>query len=172
MVKEERAMSTTATSTKQEIWNVLHSVYDPEIPVISVVDLGMIREVRTDGERVEVDVAPTYSGCPAMDVIPILIRQALLAEGFQEVLVRNVISPPWTTDWITDEGKRRLEAFGIAPPVGRADADREEDVDKEIPCPHCGSTDTVEVSRFGSTPCKAAYKCKACLEPFDYFKCH
>lgn len=165
-------MSTITTTTEQEVWKILHKVYDPEIPVISVVDLGMIREVRTDGERVEVDVAPTYSGCPAMDVIPILIRQALEAEGFQEVQVRNVIAPPWTTDWISEEGKRCLEAFGIAPPVGRADADPEEDVDKEVPCPHCGSTDTVEVSRFGSTPCKAAYKCEACLEPFDYFKCH
>ncbi len=137
---------------------VLETVMDPEIPVVSVVDLGIVRDVTAD----RVTITPTYAGCPATEVIERSIRDALDAAGFRGVAVETEISPPWTTDWITDKGKSALEAYGISPP----------DLAKAATCPLCGSTDTEEVSRFGSTPCKAQWRCKACLEPFDRFKCH
>jgi ring-1,2-phenylacetyl-CoA epoxidase subunit PaaD len=131
---------------------------DPEIPVVSVVDLGIVRDVAPG----EVTITPTYSGCPATDVIERTIREELDAAGFRDVAIKTVLSPPWTTDWISERGKAELLAYGIAPP----------DLAKTASCPRCGSTDTEEVSRFGSTPCKAQWRCKACLEPFDRFKCH
>ena len=137
---------------------VLATVMDPEIPVISVIDLGIIRDVTSDRVR----ITPTYSGCPATEVIERTIREALDAAGFRSVAIETELAPPWTTDWITDQGKAALKAYGIAPP----------DLAKTATCPQCGSTDTEEVSRFGSTPCKAQWRCKACLEPFDRFKCH
>ncbi len=142
----------------QPIWDVLKSVPDPEIPAVSVVDLGIVREVR-DGRVI---ITPTYTGCPATLVIEQSIRSALDDAGFADIGIETVISPPWTTDWISEEGKRKLEAYGISPPSLSAKAQ----------CPQCGSTETVEVSRFGSTPCKAQWRCTACLEPFDRFKCH
>jgi ring-1,2-phenylacetyl-CoA epoxidase subunit PaaD len=142
----------------QSVWDVLKSVPDPEIPAVSVVDLGIVREVR-DGRVI---ITPTYTGCPATLVIEQSIRSALDDAGFADIGIETVISPPWTTDWISEEGKRKLEAYGIAPPSLSAQAQ----------CPQCGSTETVEVSRFGSTPCKAQWRCTACLEPFDRFKCH
>ncbi|MDX1406878.1 MAG: 1,2-phenylacetyl-CoA epoxidase subunit PaaD [Saprospiraceae bacterium] len=152
---------------------ILATVQDPEIPVVSVVDLGMIRDVRVSEEHVEIDVSPTYSGCPALDVIPILIREALHNAGIHNVTIRNVISPPWTTDWISAEGKRKHMEYGIAPPVEQStDASFLNHTEKSVPCPFCQSTNTRLVSQFGSTPCKAAYQCSDCLEPFDYFKCH
>jgi ring-1,2-phenylacetyl-CoA epoxidase subunit PaaD len=141
-----------------DIWAVLRSVMDPEIPVVSVVDLGIVRDVTPD----EVTITPTYSGCPATDVIHRDIREALDAAGFGRVAIKTSLSPPWTTDWISDTGKQALRDYGIAPP----------ELAKAATCPQCGSTDTEEVSRFGSTPCKAQWRCKACLEPFDRFKCH
>jgi ring-1,2-phenylacetyl-CoA epoxidase subunit PaaD len=166
------ATKTQHPDETQPIWESLQGVKDPEIPVVSVVDLGMIRAVRIDNGQVHIDISPTYSGCPAMDVIPILVRQAVEEAGYSDVRVQNVLSPPWTTDWISAEGKARLRAFGIAPPIGRT-TDLDDDLEeRNIPCPQCGSTNTTLVSRFGSTPCKAAFKCEACLEPFDYFKCH
>ena len=140
------------------IWAVLRSVMDPEIPVVSVADLGIVRDVTPD----QVTITPTYSGCPATDVIHRDIRAALDGAGFGRVAIKTSLSPPWTTDWISDTGKQALRAYGIAPP----------DLAKAATCPQCGSTDTEEVSRFGSTPCKAQWRCKACLEPFDRFKCH
>jgi len=137
---------------------VLETVMDPEIPVVSVVDLGIVREV--SAERVA--ITPTYSGCPATEVIERTIREALDAAGFGDVRIETELAPPWTTDWISDKGRAALNAYGIAPP----------DLAKAATCPQCGSTDTEEVSRFGSTPCKAQWRCKACLEPFDRFKCH
>ncbi|MEO5611706.1 MAG: 1,2-phenylacetyl-CoA epoxidase subunit PaaD [Sphingomicrobium sp.] len=137
---------------------VLATVMDPEIPVVSVIDLGIIRDVTADRVR----ITPTYSGCPATEVIERTIREALDAAGYREVKIETELSPPWTTDWITDQGKAALKAYGIAPP----------DLAKTATCPQCGSTDTEEVSRFGSTPCKAQWRCKSCLEPFDRFKCH
>jgi ring-1,2-phenylacetyl-CoA epoxidase subunit PaaD len=137
---------------------VLETVMDPEIPVVSVIDLGIVRDVAAD----KVTITPTYSGCPATDVIERTVREALDANGYRNVAIETVLTPPWTTDWISDQGKERLRAYGIAPP----------ELAKAATCPQCGSTDTEEVSRFGSTPCKAQWRCKDCLEPFDRFKCH
>jgi ring-1,2-phenylacetyl-CoA epoxidase subunit PaaD len=145
---------------ERAIWRVLEAVPDPEIPAVSVVDLGIVREVRTD----RVLITPTYTGCPATVAIERDIRAALDAAGFRDVAVETVLSPPWTTDWISEAGKARLRAYGIAPPVPAGE--------RAVACPQCGSTDTEEVSRFGSTPCKALWRCRACLEPFDLFKCH
>jgi ring-1,2-phenylacetyl-CoA epoxidase subunit PaaD len=142
----------------RDIWTVLKGVPDPEIPAVSVLDLGIVRSV--DEEKVV--ITPTYSGCPATQFIEQSIREALDAAGYRGVAIETVISPPWTTDWITEEGKTKLAAYGIAPP----------DLAKAATCPQCGSTDTEEVSRFGSTPCKAQWRCKSCKEPFDRFKCH
>ena len=142
----------------QPIWEVLSLVPDPEIPAISVVDLGIVRDVR-DGRVI---ITPTYTGCPATLAIEQSIRAALDDAGYGDVAIETVISPPWTSDWISEDGRRKLEAYGISPPSLSATAQ----------CPRCGSSDTVEVSRFGSTPCKAQWRCTACLEPFDRFKCH
>jgi ring-1,2-phenylacetyl-CoA epoxidase subunit PaaD len=142
------------------IWAVLGEVADPEIPVISVVDLGIVRLVEPD----RVLITPTYTGCPATQVIERDIRAALDAAGCRGVRIETALSPPWTTDWISAEGRRKLLAYGIAPPVPRGE--------RAVACPQCGSTSTEEISRFGSTPCKALWRCRACAEPFDLFKCH
>lgn len=150
---------------------VLAAVPDPEIPVVTVVDLGILRGVRArvDGGR-EVVLTPTYTGCPATLAIEASVRAALDATGFEDVTVVTELSPPWTTDWITDAGREKLRAYGIAPP--EKDAARNS-LRPEAPaqCPQCGSRRTHEVSRFGSTPCKALWRCEACAEPFDRFKC-
>ena len=140
------------------IRDVLATVMDPEIPVISIIDLGIVRDV--DEHRVL--ITPTYSGCPASHAIEQLIREALDSNGFRDIAIETTLSPPWTTDWISEQGKAALHAYGIAPP---SDA-------RTATCPQCGSTETEEVSRFGSTPCKSQWRCTACLEPFDRFKCH
>ena len=142
----------------QDIWAVLKDVPDPEIPAVSVHDLGIVRSV----DEQKVVITPTYSGCPATLFIEQSIREALDAAGYREVAIETRLAPAWTTDWISDEGKEKLRAYGIAPP----------DHAKAATCPQCGSTDTEEVSRFGSTPCKAQWRCRSCLEPFDRFKCH
>ena len=142
------------------IWAVLETVSDPEIPVVSVVDLGIVREVGQD----RVAITPTYTGCPATQVIEQDIRAALDAAGYRHVAIETVLSPPWTTDWIGETGKAKLLAYGIAPPVAKGE--------RAVHCPQCGSTETEEISRFGSTPCKALWRCRACAEPFDLFKCH
>ena len=139
------------------IWAVLAGVADPEIPVISIVELGIVRSV----EPGRVVVTPTYTGCPASQVIERDIRAALDSAGYRDVGIETALAPPWTTDWITPKGRRKLHAYGIAPPTAQA-----------VACPQCGSTDTEEISRFGSTPCKALWRCRACAEPFDLFKCH
>jgi len=155
------------------IMEILESVPDPEIPVISIVDLGIVRRVEETEEGLEIDLSPTYSGCPALDVIPILVREALAEHEISNVKIRNVISPPWSTDWISEEGLAKLNAFGITPPHRSTDAQSQLPLEeRDITCPQCGSNNTNLVSRFGSTPCKAAFQCKDCLEPFDYFKCH
>jgi len=151
---------------------LLAAVPDPEIPVLSVLDLGVVRHLRerTDG-IIEVGVAPTYSGCPATPVIKADIIHALERDGFRAVAV-DVLSPPWTSDWLSDAGRRKLAAFGIAPPAAAvASARRLLRPDLAIACPRCASTSTKKLSEFGSTPCKALYRCESCLEPFDYFKC-
>lgn len=148
--------------SEAKIWDILDKVQDPEIPVISVVDLGVIRAVNVNGHRVEVTVTPTYSGCPAMAVIAMDIDTALSSAGIGDVSIKTQIAPPWTTDWLSDKGRAQLEAYGIAPPREAGGPER---------CPLCKSTQVQKVSQFGSTPCKAQWRCAACLEPFDYFKC-
>ena len=145
---------------KAAIMAVLETVPDPEIPVLSITDLGIVRGIEESPPRVR--ISPTYTGCPATLAIEQLIRDALDKAGFEDVFIERQLFPPWTTDWITQRGRERLKAYGIAPPSPSATAE----------CPLCGSEDTVEVSRFGSTPCKAQWRCNSCLEPFDRFKCH
>ena len=149
-----------AVPASAALWQVLEGVADPEIPAVSVVDLGIVREVRAD----RVIITPTYTGCPATQVIERDIRSALDAAGFRNVAIETVLSPPWTTDWISAQGRARLKAYGIAPPVPAGQ--------RAVECPQCGSEATEEISRFGSTPCKAQWRCRDCLEPFDLFKCH
>ncbi len=157
--------------TETDIWNWLEGVFDPEVPVLSVVDLGVIRSVRIVDNKVEIVITPTYSGCPAMRVIESDIRSKLAENNISDILITTALSPAWTTDWLSENGKRKLKEYGIAPP--------ENEVDKSvlfaeptiIPCPKCDSRNTRMVSQFGSTSCKAHYQCNDCLEPFDYFKC-
>ena len=144
------------------IWAVLATVADPEIPVLSVVDLGIVREVDATARRVA--ITPTYTGCPATLVIERDIRAALDGAGFADVRIETTLSPPWTTEWISAAGKEKLRAYGIAPPEAPGE--------RRVACPQCGSADTEEISRFGSTPCKALWRCRSCAEPFDLFKCH
>ena len=161
------------TISKDQILKILEEVTDPEIPVLTIGDMGIIRDIILHNDEIEVVITPTYSGCPAMDMIQVNIKSALQAAGFQKIKVTQVLSPAWTTDWLSEEGKRKLKAYGIAPPVSdTADKSILFGEAKKIECPHCGSMNTSLTSQFGSTPCKALYKCKDCLEPFDYFKCH
>lgn len=153
-------------------WRIAAAVPDPEVPVLTIEDLGVLRDVRVDGDRVTVTITPTYSGCPAMDVIRDDVVLALTAEGFDHVDVRLTLTPAWTTDWMTDSGKDKLRAYGIAPPSGRAAVRGPIRLQLAVKCPRCGSLDTKEIARFGSTSCKALYECRACLEPFDHFKVH
>jgi len=148
---------------------VLDTVLDPEIPAVSVIELGIVREVQRDPPAVL--ITPTYSGCPATHAIEASVRAALDAAGFGTVPVRTTLSPAWTTDWITESGRKKLRAYGIAPPP-EGEAVRGLRNAGAAECPQCGSSETSEVSRFGSTPCKAQWRCLACLEPFDRFKCH
>ena len=159
------------STREDDVWARLAAVADPEIPVVSVVDLGIIRHVEVGEDCVEVDVAPTYSGCPATEVIEQQVREALDELGVARVTVRRVLSPPWTTDWISAAGREKLAAYGIAPPAGRAGKRALFEADRPVACPRCRSMETTRVSEFGSTACKASYKCDACLEPFEYFKC-
>ena len=148
---------------------ILDTVLDPEIPVVSVVDLGIVRGVRADPPAVL--ITPTYTGCPATVAIEMAVRTALDEGGFGYVAIETRLSPAWTTDWITERGREQLKAYGIAPPPRDAPSHKLRGTDL-VECPRCGSTETVEVSRFGSTPCKAQWRCTDCLEPFDRFKCH
>lgn len=158
---------------EERAWAVLSTVPDPEIPVLGVVDLGIVREVVCADERsVRVGVSPTYSGCPATAVIRASIEAALRAAGFERVESHDVLAPAWTSDWITPTGRERLREYGIAPPAGPVASVRAlVRGEPAIACPRCASTATERISEFGSTPCKALYRCTACLEPFDYFKC-
>lgn len=159
-----------AKPTTEKIWSWLEGVPDPEIPVLSVVDLGIVRNIRRDGGKLVVTVTPTYAGCPATAVIAMSIEEELRRRGVDEFRIETQLSPAWTTDWISSAGREKLRAYGIAPPVGAAACAGALKASGPVACPRCGSTHTEEVSRFGSTPCKAAYRCADCLEPFDYFK--
>lgn len=178
-------MTTTAIrALETEVWRWLAQIPDPEIPAISITDLGIVREVRWDEAKAPpclvVTVTPTYSGCPATEVIADAIREKLEQEGVADALVRMQLSPAWTTDWLAPAAKEKLRRYGIAPPAGPADEQvidisrlrRRAVADPRIACPQCGSTHTELSSQFGSTPCKALYVCRACREPFDYFKPH
>ena len=151
-----------AQPSEQQVWDWLDTVPDPEIPVISVVDLGIVRDVAWERETLTVTVTPTYSGCPATAIISMDIETALRDRGIRDIRVKTQISPAWTTDWLSDKGKVKLEEYGIAPPRPAGGPER---------CPRCGSKAVEKVSQFGSTPCKAHWRCTDCLEPFDYFKC-
>ncbi len=156
---------------RRRAWNAAASVVDPEIPVLTIADLGVLREVTVEGGQVEVAITPTYSGCPAMNMIALEIELALEREGFSRPKVRTVLSPAWTTDWMSEDGRRKLREYGIAPPRP-ASSRRALFGVEQIACPQCGSLDTELISEFGSTSCKALWRCRDCREPFDYFKCH
>ncbi len=163
-------MSTFSTS---QIYEWLQQVTDPEVPVLTILDLGIVRGVRVVGDEVTIVITPTYSGCPAMDVIGINIRMALMSRGFKKVHIEQQLSPAWTTDWMSEDGKRKLKEYGIAPPVRKtSDNPLALFEDDNIPCPRCNSEHTELVSRFGPTSCKSLYKCLDCKEPFEHFKCH
>jgi ring-1,2-phenylacetyl-CoA epoxidase subunit PaaD len=157
--------------TKDQIWDWLEEVSDPEIPVLSVVDLGIVRDAIFENQTWIITITPTYSGCPALQVMETDIKSKLKEKGIEDVQVRTILSPSWTTDWLSDKGKIKLHEYGIAPP--------ENEIDKSVlfaeptivPCPKCNSRDTRMISQFGSTACKAQYQCNECKEPFDYFKC-
>ncbi|WP_298283175.1 1,2-phenylacetyl-CoA epoxidase subunit PaaD [Acidocella sp.] len=156
---------------RAEIWRVAGAVCDPEIPVLTIADMGVLRAVRLNGDAVEIDITPTYSGCPAMNMIALEIETALEGAGFGRPKVNLVLAPAWTTDFLTAEGREKLRAYGIAPPrkaAGRRGLFGQE----QVPCPRCGSVLTEEIAPFGSTSCKALWRCQSCREPFDYFKCH
>lgn len=160
------------THTAEEILDLLTTVKDPEIPVLNVVEMGIVRDVAFEGDRVVVTITPTYSGCPAMDVIGISIKSVLHKTFGDKVEVKSVLSPAWTTDWMTEGAREKLREYGIAPPEkGSPDKSALFAEPRVIACPKCGSKDTHMVSEFGSTACKAHYTCNTCLEPFDYFKC-
>ncbi|WP_063691246.1 1,2-phenylacetyl-CoA epoxidase subunit PaaD [Bradyrhizobium stylosanthis] len=159
------------TALRQRAWDAAASVVDPEIPVLSIADLGVLRDVVLDGDRVEVAITPTYSGCPAMNMIAIEIEIALERAGFRQPKVRTVLSPAWTTEWMSEEGRQKLRAYGIAPPQA-SHSRRALFGEQAVACPQCGSDKTELLSEFGSTSCKALWRCRSCREPFDYFKCH
>lgn len=162
----------TKDITGETIRGLLESVKDPEVPVLSILDLGIVRKVELtqepDAPIWEITITPTYSGCPAMDAIVTQMRMILFANGISNFRIKQVLSPVWTTDWMSEAGREKLKAYGIAPPR----YSHSEEQMPEIICPNCGSSNTTVISEFGSTACKALYRCEQCLEPFDYFKCH
>ena len=173
-------MSGSRTDMKQEItdtniiFQYLEEIKDPEVPVLSIIDLGIVREVKQSVEETEIVITPTYSGCPAMDLIATLIKMELTAKGYPSVKVTSILSPAWTTDWMTEKGKQALKEYGIAPPHPKQQGCEQRlfQEAEAVQCPHCASYHTHRISEFGSTACKALYQCDDCKEPFDYFKCH
>jgi ring-1,2-phenylacetyl-CoA epoxidase subunit PaaD len=171
---------------KEDILHILENVKDPEIPVLSVLDLGIVRDIILNKNDIEIVITPTYSGCPAMSVIAMNIKFELIANGLNNIKITEVLSPAWTTDWMTETGKEKLKAYGIAPPVPSPTLPKGEGESNPPPlwrglgrgytpsvkCPQCGSDNTELLSEYGSTACKSLMRCKDCLEPFDYFKCH
>ena len=156
---------------RRRAWDAASTVVDPEISVLTIADLGVLREVDVNDGRVDVTITPTYSGCPAMNMIALEIELALERAGIARPTIRTVLSPAWTTDWMSEEGRRKLKAYGIAPPLP-ASSRRALFGVQQVACPQCGSDNTELLSEFGSTSCKALWRCKSCREPFDYFKCH
>jgi ring-1,2-phenylacetyl-CoA epoxidase subunit PaaD len=169
-------MAVAAKVVEHDVWDLLASVPDPEIPVLGLCDLGIVRYVRwirdEQGQSIlHVGITPTYSGCPATETIRQSVRDALDGGGYTDAIVEEVLFPPWTSDWLTENGRQKLRAFGIAPPQRSVSSPRLLLGSPVVSCPRCASQATERVSEFGSTPCKAHYKCRSCLEPFDYFKC-
>ncbi len=165
------ALADGAGALREQALRAVQDVCDPEIPVLTIADLGVLRDVAVQDGRVEVVITPTYSGCPAMNMIQLEIEVALEKAGIVGGRVRTVLDPAWTTDWMTDEGRRKLREYGVAPPKRGGGRRALFGVDM-VDCPNCGSADTHVLSEFGSTSCKALWRCEACREPFDYFKCH
>ncbi|MCT9625581.1 phenylacetate-CoA oxygenase subunit PaaJ [Pseudarthrobacter equi] len=164
---------TRTRTPRQNAWDIAATVCDPEIPVLTIEDLGILRDVQVTDNRVTVTITPTYSGCPAMDAIRDDVITAFAKEGIADVTVDLVLAPAWTTDWMTEAGKVKLREYGIAPPTGKSDAARHAGpirLQMAVKCPQCSSLHTKELTRFGSTSCKALYVCQDCKEPFDYFK--
>ncbi len=159
------------TDLQRRAWSAAAQVVDPEIPVLTIADLGVLRDVAVRDGRVEVAITPTYSGCPAMNMIALEIELALEREGIARPVVRTVLSPAWTTDWMSEDGRRKLREYGIAPPMAGSGR-RALFGEQQVECPQCGSANTELLSEFGSTSCKALWRCRNCREPFDYFKCH
>lgn len=155
-------MVTIEKPSLNDVWSWLEDVPDPEIPVISVVDLGVVRDLTWRDDKLEITITPTYSGCPAIAVIAMDIETELIKRGIDNLVIKTQIAPVWTTDWLSKKGLARLEEYGIAPPQSAGEPKC---------CPHCKSLAVEKISQFGSTPCKAQWRCKDCLEPFDYFKC-
>jgi ring-1,2-phenylacetyl-CoA epoxidase subunit PaaD len=161
------------TIIEEQLWHILEEVKDPEVPVLSIIDLGIVRDVNVDGDKIIIVITPTYSGCPAMDVISMDIRLKLIEKGYRNIIVQQQLSPAWTTDWMSEEGKKKLKAFGIAAPNPKQQFCTSEMFREEaVECPHCNSYHTELISQFSSTACKAMYRCLDCREAFDYFKCH
>lgn len=160
-------MTTTTQHTVASVYAILETVADPEVPVLSILDLGIVRDVELKEDTFHVVITPTYSGCPATEMIQLQIRMALLENGITNFQITHRLSPAWTTDWMTEAGKQKLQAYGIAPPEKKFAIPED-----GVTCPQCHSTNTRLVSAFGSTACKALYQCSDCKEPFDYFKCH
>lgn len=166
------------TDLEKQIWDILEEVKDPEVPVLSVVDLGVVRNVsvgvlENNQPAISLTLTPTYSGCPAMDTIRMDTRLKLIEHGFRNVVIKEQLSPAWTTDWMTEQGKRKLEVYGIAPPRFNTRLQQNDLFHEDkVACPRCGSSNTELLSEFASTACKSMYRCLDCKEPFDYFKCH
>jgi ring-1,2-phenylacetyl-CoA epoxidase subunit PaaD len=165
---------TTHQIDKQTIYSYLEEINDPEVPVLSIIDLGIVRDVKMNEEELEVIITPTYTGCPAMDMITATIKIQLATLGFKKVKVTQALSPAWTTEWMSEDGKRKLREYGIAPPNPKQQVCDQNlfAAAEAVQCPQCNSYHTHRISEFGSTACKALYQCDDCKEPFDYFKCH
>lgn len=173
-ISDFESRTQTPRQDEQRAWDIAATVVDPEIPVLSIADLGILRDVKvTAGQHVKVTITPTYSGCPAMDAIRDDVKTAFAKEGYTDVEVDLVLAPAWSTDWMTEAGKQKLQEYGIAPPTGKSHAARHAGpirLTMAVKCPQCSSLNTKELTRFGSTSCKALYVCQDCKEPFDYFK--
>ena len=157
---------------KVHIETILAQVPDPEIPVLTIQDLGIYQGFHIENDTIVIKIIPTYTGCPAMDMIAVNIKSALQDEGIENVKINLVLDPPWTTDMITEDGKQKMKEYGIAPPVEKSIAALDPDYKPYVACPQCNSENTTLISHFGSTACKSHYKCESCLEPFDHFKCY
>ena len=170
---QENELHIKIVAEEEKLWHLLEEVKDPEVPVLSVLDLGIVRDIKIDEGKINIVITPTYSGCPAMDVISMDIRLKLIEKGYRNVSIQQQLSPAWTTDWMTEEGKQKLKAFGIAPPNPRQQFCTSEMFREEaVQCPRCSSYHTELVSQFSSTACKSMYRCLDCKEAFDHFKCH